>query len=212
MKTTGVGANVLLASCIAVSGLFSGCGGDEGGRGIEFIGYYQIQSKTSNATPWGEEVTDDKCLEEGEIDDSAAGGYLLVQYCVFEFFGMTDRYMQAIECSDKADCEESMCAKDHIVIGGHMFHDGNDEDGWTGTSYAVSSFSDDEPCEGWVSKDSLVFGEDDDITIEVREYVPDPYEPDGDGFCDDGEAEKTIKGKPCRTYEVIRAVRINDIE
>jgi len=210
MKTARIGAGTLLAGCLALSWIL-GCGEGEGGRGIEFVGYYQIQSKTENTTPWGEEVTEDKCLEEGEIDDTAAGGYLLVQHCVFELFGMSESYMQAIECYDKADCEASKCTKNHLTLGGHTFQGGNDKDGWTGTSYALSSFND-EPCEGWVAKETMVFGEDDTITIETREYVPDPYEPDADGFCDDAEAEKTIEGKPCRTYEVIRAARVDDID
>ena len=207
MKTTETAAVLLLASCFAAPCLI-GCGGEEG-RGIEFIGYYRIESKTENATPWGEEVTVDKCLGEGEVDDAATGTWLVVQHCVFSIFGMSESYLQAIECSDAADCEESKCTEDHIT--GHTFTNGNDADGWAGTSYAVSSFND-EPCEGWVAEESLVFGEDDTITIETREYVPDPYEPDSDGFCDDEKAKKTIGGKPCRTYEVIRAVRVEAVE
>lgn len=178
----------------------AGCGEDEGGGSGPYdstlLGIWNIDSWTNNPS---------SCVTEGpSILDQSDNKKLLVQACTLNF-GIAVDFLQALECTDDADCESKRCTESSLNLSGSTFESGNDDDGWRGTTIFAFGAPDDQ-CSGEVISHVLT-ADGDDLMLRQETVESGLFPQDAEGFCDTDTAQAQAKGMPCVALEVRRMSR-----
>jgi hypothetical protein len=214
-----------------LAGILPGCSGGSGGGGTPatsaFLGVYEITSWIEiEGSCDGEAVS---VLEQRTQYDP----YVLIDACSINFFGVSDSWIQLIQCSDETNCNEQRCEDNEFNIGmgglGTMT-DGNDASGWTNNDTGYSNFpgADDNECIIKVDDPMLFQDAEGLLTLEKRTFSG-TFEPIN-GSCmstkfEDGEfvdkfdsellfpiAEDTKKNGDCSNLTVITFEPLNATE
>ena len=183
-----------------------GCGGGDGGKlSSTLVGDYEISVWTENL---------EGCEAEGaSLLESNTNKLALVQVCGFSFFGVSEYFLEVYPCMNAADCDENRCTDDHVVIGGHMFDSGNDEEGWVDDATRAMA-GDDGMCTGTHQRKTLTAQSDGTLKVEIRSYEVAPFAETRDcddsfgddtcfSSCEDADSAKAAEGQACVSYEVM---------
>lgn len=159
------------------------CSDDEPLTGLE--GIYTITTWTENPQA---------CDAEGP---SVATSHDPLVYLKAESFFGTD-FVNIVSCADQAECESMARDEDTLHLGGFVFENGNDRDGWT--SRSVVAFESGGMCNGFVSDDTMTATGQ---VIRIEERTRDV--PAFTGECTDEAVEERAAALPCNELEIITA-------
>ncbi len=164
-----------------------------------YEGIYEISGWSENP---------DSCASDGDsILDQQSNTALLVREQ--EFFGV--EFVSAVPCQDVADCEQRAADEDTIDLSGFTFDEGDDDSGWTGSSYILYDDGAGGDCSGEVRQATMTSPSNDVLRIATEFKDVTGIGHDADGFCDGDEAKEVAADQACDRLEVIEATFVSDL-
>ncbi|MEZ4366028.1 MAG: hypothetical protein R2939_07045 [Kofleriaceae bacterium] len=154
-------------------------------------GIYDVATWTENPTG---------CDAEGPSVAAAHAPHVFLR--ADSFFGQD--FINVVECSDLGDCRTRAAETDTLELGGNIFDEGNDDDGWRGR--IVSAFGSGGTCGGTVDDGTLtttatgfrIEHQRRDVTFEASD-------------CTTEAAEAAAAAAPCSSLEVITTTLVESL-